>query len=70
MLVQRGGRGRNDWLLLYKHDDHAREGWNPEDHPYSVKTGRTNDEVAEAPQATEPGGPHTSPDFTRAAHDP
>ncbi|MDQ4132047.1 MAG: non-homologous end-joining DNA ligase [Actinomycetota bacterium] len=43
--------GKEQWLLLHKNDDHARPGWDPEDHPHSVKTGRTNDEVAAAPDA-------------------
>ncbi len=33
------------WLLIKKRDAAAVEGWDPEDHPQSVKTGRTNDEV-------------------------
>ena len=33
------------WLLLHKRDDAAIAGWDAEDHPQSVKTGRTNDEV-------------------------
>ena len=33
---------------MHKHDDHAVAGWNPEDHPRSVLSGRTNDEVAHA----------------------
>jgi bifunctional non-homologous end joining protein LigD len=38
------------WLLLHKRDDHAVKGWDAEDHPQSVKSGRTNDEVkANAP---------------------
>ncbi|GIF21762.1 bifunctional non-homologous end joining protein LigD [Actinoplanes tereljensis] len=37
-------RGK-DWLLLHKRDEHAVEGWNPEDHPRSVVSGRTNDDV-------------------------
>ncbi|MBW3579621.1 MAG: ATP-dependent DNA ligase [Actinobacteria bacterium] len=41
--------GKEQWLLLHKDDDHARAGWDPEDHPRSVKTGRTNEEVAAAP---------------------
>ena len=28
-----------------KKDDAAEAGWDPEEHPQSVKTGRTNDEV-------------------------
>ena len=33
------------WLLIKKRDEAAQDGWDPEDHPQSVKTGRTNDEV-------------------------
>jgi bifunctional non-homologous end joining protein LigD len=47
VLVRRGAAGeREQWLLIHKHDEHAVAGWNPEDHPRSVKSGRTNDEVA------------------------
>ena len=38
--------GRESWLVLHKRDDAARDGWNPEDHPGSVLSGRDNDEVA------------------------
>jgi bifunctional non-homologous end joining protein LigD len=52
-LVRRGRqRDREQWLLIHKHDDHAVPGWDAEDHPRSVKTGRTNDEVKAAPSAT------------------
>jgi bifunctional non-homologous end joining protein LigD len=51
VLVHRG-RGERDWLLLKKKDDDAVPGWDPEDHPRSVKSGRTNDEVKAAPDAT------------------
>ena len=47
----RDGGGRAQWLLLHKNDDAARPGWDPEDHPRSVKSGRTNDEVAAEPEA-------------------
>jgi bifunctional non-homologous end joining protein LigD len=49
------------WLLIHKRDEHAQTGWDAENHPRSVKTGRTNDEVlanrdaiwvSEAPAAT------------------
>jgi len=33
------------WLLIHKRDDHAATSWDAEDHPHSVKTGRTNDDV-------------------------
>ena len=53
VLVRTGSdaRGRNQWLLLHKADDAARPGWDPEDHPASVTSGRTNDEVAADPDA-------------------
>ena len=41
----RGDDGRERWLLLHKRDADAVAGWDAEDHPRSVKTGRTNDEV-------------------------
>ncbi len=38
------------WLLIHKRDADAVAGWDAEDHPQSVKSGRTNDEVkANAP---------------------
>ncbi len=46
----RGG-GKEQWLLLHKRDDFAVAGWDPEEHPESVRSGRTNDEVAAAPRA-------------------
>jgi bifunctional non-homologous end joining protein LigD len=53
VLVRTGreGNGQDRWLMLHKHDDYAVPGWNPEDHPRSVKSGRTNDEVAADPDA-------------------
>ncbi|MET0837972.1 MAG: DNA polymerase ligase N-terminal domain-containing protein [Marmoricola sp.] len=36
---------REQWLLLHKQDEHAVDGWDPEDHPRSVVSGRTNDEL-------------------------
>jgi bifunctional non-homologous end joining protein LigD len=44
-----GGGERSDresWLLIKKRDDSAVSGWDAEAHPLSVKTGRTNDQVA------------------------
>lgn len=59
VLVRTRGRGEGEqWLLLHKHDEHAVEGWDPEDHPRSVLSGRTNEEVAADPAAVwEPGVP-------------
>ena len=52
-LVRRGRAGaREQWFLFHKRDEAAVEGWDPEDHPRSVKSGRTNDEVLAAPAAT------------------
>ncbi len=44
-----GGQGKEEWLLLHKHDDDAVDGWDAEDHPRSVLSGRTNDEVQADP---------------------
>lgn len=37
----------DEWLLMHKKDDHAVPGWDPEDHPESVFSNRTNIDVAE-----------------------
>jgi bifunctional non-homologous end joining protein LigD len=39
------------WLLIKKRDAHASAGWDAEDLPRSVKTGRTNDEVRDRREA-------------------
>jgi bifunctional non-homologous end joining protein LigD len=45
-----GGDGdKEQWLLLHKKDEWAEPGWDPEAHPRSVLTGRTNDEVKQDP---------------------
>ena len=43
--------GGEQWLLIHKRGDTSIPGWDAEDHPRSVKTGRTNDEVKEARDA-------------------
>jgi bifunctional non-homologous end joining protein LigD len=48
-LVRRGHGAQ--WLLVHKDDEHAVPGWDPEDHPLSVRSGRTNEEIAAAPPA-------------------
>jgi bifunctional non-homologous end joining protein LigD len=48
-LVRRGG-GRDQWLLIHKHDRYAVAGWDPEEHPRSVLSGRTSDEVKADPE--------------------
>jgi bifunctional non-homologous end joining protein LigD len=47
--TSRGSAGKEEWLLLHKRDESAVDGWNPEDHPRSVLSGRTNDEVKADP---------------------
>ncbi|HEY1118951.1 MAG TPA: DNA polymerase ligase N-terminal domain-containing protein [Acidimicrobiales bacterium] len=52
VLVRKGGQdggGKEQWLLLHKRDDDAVPGWDPEEHPHSVLSGRTNEEVAAEP---------------------
>jgi bifunctional non-homologous end joining protein LigD len=52
LVLVRRGRDRDDkdqWLLLHKNDEYAVKGWDPEDHPRSVLSGRTNDEVKANP---------------------
>ena len=41
----REGEDGEPWLLIHKRDESAVSGWDAEDFPQSVKTGRTNDEV-------------------------
>ena len=46
-----GGRnGKDNWLVLHKRDEYAVDGWDPEEHPRSVLSGRTNEEVAANPE--------------------
>jgi bifunctional non-homologous end joining protein LigD len=50
VLVRREhGEDSGEWMLLHKRDGHAVVGWDPEDHPYSVLSQRTNEEVARDP---------------------
>jgi bifunctional non-homologous end joining protein LigD len=42
-------RGKEEWLLLHKRDQFAVSGWDPEEHPRSVLSDRTNDEVKADP---------------------
>jgi bifunctional non-homologous end joining protein LigD len=59
--LKSGGKG-NDWLLLKKKDADSQAGWDTEQHAWSVKSGRTQDEIA----ADVP--PHSAPSAdTRAA---
>jgi bifunctional non-homologous end joining protein LigD len=45
-----GQRWESDqWLLLHKDDEYAVPGWDPENYPESVLSGRTNEQVAADP---------------------
>jgi bifunctional non-homologous end joining protein LigD len=37
---------KDQWLMIHRRDRYAVQGWDAEDLPESVKSGRTNDEVA------------------------
>ncbi len=54
VFIRRGKdrSGKEQWLIFHKRDEHAVAGWDPEAHLQSVRSGRTNDEVAEHPDAT------------------
>ena len=57
-------RGRKDqWLLIHRRDESAVGGWDAEDYPESVKSGRTNDELAAGAQrsGTTPTSGRTEP---------
>ena len=43
--MKRGQKG-NEWLLIKKPDEYAVAGWNPEDHAWSAKTKRTQEQIA------------------------
>ena len=49
ILVRTGGPDSSQWLLVHKHDEDAVTGWDPEDFPASVLSGRTNDQVKADP---------------------
>ncbi len=51
-VLFRTGRetAKEQWLVLHKRDEFAVAGWDPEDHPRSVLSGRTNDQVQADPE--------------------
>ena len=73
-IVRTSGRGgrrdeRDQWLLIKKRDEASAAGWDAEDYPASVKTGRTNDEVKDGvpPRFEQPApSPDVAPDLSMA----
>ena len=49
LILVRSGRDEKQWLLFHKDDADAVSGWDPEDHPQSVLSGRTNEQVKADP---------------------
>ena len=52
LILVRRGRGREEshqWLLMHKNDEYAVSGWDAEDYPLSVLSGRTNEQVKSDP---------------------
>jgi bifunctional non-homologous end joining protein LigD len=47
--TDRDSAGKESWLLLHKHDEFAVDGWDAEDYPESVLSGRTNEQVQADP---------------------
>jgi bifunctional non-homologous end joining protein LigD len=47
--TNRSSSTSEEWIMLHKRDEFAVDGWNAEDHPRSVLSGRTNDEVKADP---------------------
>jgi bifunctional non-homologous end joining protein LigD len=65
--------GRERWLMLKKRDEFAVDGWDAEDHPTSVKSGRTNDEVRDGVKPrfdADPPKPPADVDLAAAAASP
>lgn len=61
---------RNEWLLLHKRDGYAVDGWDPEEQPRSVLSGRTNDEVkADPDRMWKSGAPAAEADVSLGAAD-
>jgi bifunctional non-homologous end joining protein LigD len=63
----------DQWLLIHKRDAFAVDGWDAEDHPQSVKSGRTNDEVKAARDAlwiSHAPAPIAEIDLSRAVAEP
>jgi bifunctional non-homologous end joining protein LigD len=53
VLIRRGEdrSGKEQWLVFHKRDEHSVTGWDAEQYPASVRSGRTNDEVLAHPEA-------------------
>ncbi len=73
-IVLMKGRGKgNEWLVIKKRDGHEKLNWDIEQFAYSVKTGRTQQEIAEdlPPRRANAGHAKLAPgDFKGAAKSP
>jgi bifunctional non-homologous end joining protein LigD len=49
LVRTRSESGSDEWLMVHKHDEYAADGWSAEDHPRSVLSGRTNEQVKADP---------------------
>ena len=70
LVLVRRGRGDEDsdqWLLLHKDDEYAVRGWDPEDYPKSVLSGRTNERGPGRPGTDVALGPACRRGVDRAA---
>ncbi len=57
-IVRMKSRGKgNEWLLIKKRDGEEVEGWDVEEHAWSAKTGRSQDEIANNLPAKKPSKP-------------
>src|ERR1700733_4014750 len=70
-IVLMKGRGKgNEWLLLKKRDAFAKPGWEVEEYAFSIKTGRTQEEIAKdlpAKKSVPPSEPKPAPRSKRKA---
>ncbi|MGC1380906.1 MAG: non-homologous end-joining DNA ligase [Candidatus Baltobacteraceae bacterium] len=70
-IKQREGESGEPWLLIKDRDEYADPKYDPADHPQSVKSGKTLDDVAADPHAktwqSKPAARHAAPPRERAA---
>jgi bifunctional non-homologous end joining protein LigD len=71
VLVHMKNRGKgNEWLIIKHRDEFVASGWDIENFAYSVKTGRTQQEIAADLPAHERSSPASTPEKTAAKKKP